>query len=278
MRPGVGAAVLVRPQTYPVRSSQAPTRLGLRNDFSPINGLDREMNAKCWRSQSASLTGGRRNASEIVEGRSLNQESFEPVPEKKTPRPNLIDPKILKAQSHPIRASILNILSEGPSSPSRMHRRMEDEASLRLISYHCGVLARADLIELVEIKRSGGREEHIYRTMQRQHFNIEEWMAIDPRYRDPIITSILKQISEDTGRAMLEGKFSQIPDSHLSRSPVEVDQEGWAEVLGYLDTALGGIMEAHAKSAERAQKSGEEKLPIRVVMMQFPIGREPTRK
>jgi DNA-binding transcriptional ArsR family regulator len=201
------------------------------------------------------------------------------VSEKKpTQQPHLIDPAILKAQSHPLRASILNILSEGPSSPSRMHRRMEDEASLRLISYHCGILARANLIELIEERVVGNRTEHIYRTLQRQHFNIEEWMAIDPLYRDPIITAILKQISEDTGRAVLEGKFSLIPDSHLSRSPLEVDEKGWAEVLAALDTALGTILEAHAKSAERAQQSGEEKLPIRVVMMQFPIGREPNRK
>lgn len=200
------------------------------------------------------------------------------MPEKSPTQPHLIDPKILKAQSHPHRASILNILSEGPSSPSRMHRRMEDEASLRLISYHCQVLARSGLIELVEEKETGGRIEHIYRTLQRQHFNIEEWMAIDPLYRDPIITAILKQISEDTGRAMLEGKFSLIPDSHLSRSPLEVDEEGWSEVVAALDNALEAMLEAHGRSAERAQKSGDEKMPIRVVMMQFPIGREPNRK
>lgn len=195
----------------------------------------------------------------------------------KQTRPQLIDPQILKAQSHPTRAEILNILSEGPSSPSRMTERMRD-VDLNLVSYHVKVLRKAGLIELVETRQSGGRREHIYRTMQRQHFNIEEWLAIDPRYRDPIITTILKQISEDTGRAMMEGKFSEILDSHLSRSPVEVDREGWAEVLAVLDTALEDILETHAKSAERAQQSGEEKLPIRVVMMQFPIGREPTRK
>lgn len=195
----------------------------------------------------------------------------------KQTRPQLIDPQILKAQSHPTRAEILNILSEGPSSPSRMTERMGD-LDLNLVSYHVKVLRRAGLIELVEIRQTGGSREHIYRTMQRQHFKIEEWLAIDARFRDPIITTILKQISEDTGRAMMEGKFSEILDSHLSRSPVEVDHEGWAEVLAALDTALENILEAHAKSAERAQRSGEEKLPIRVVMMQFPIGREPTRK
>lgn len=43
----------------------------------------------------------------------------------KAAAPTLIDPRILKAQSHPVRAEILNILSEGLSSPSRMHRRIE---------------------------------------------------------------------------------------------------------------------------------------------------------
>jgi DNA-binding PadR family transcriptional regulator len=188
-------------------------------------------------------------------------------------RPQLIDERVLKAQSHPIRAHILNILSEGPSSPAQMHRRMEN-VSLNLVCHHVKVLREVGLIELVDVKHHGGRKEHIYRATQRQYFDLEEWLQIDPKLRQPIITTILSQISEDTGRAMVEGKFNELPDSHLSRAPIELDAAGWQEVVDVLEVALNGVLEAHARSAERSQQSGEALMPARVVMMQFPIGRE----
>jgi DNA-binding transcriptional ArsR family regulator len=188
-------------------------------------------------------------------------------------RPQLIDDRVLKAQSHPIRAHILNILSEGPSSPAKMHRRMEN-VSLNLVCHHVKVLRDVGLIELVDVRHHGGRREHIYRATQRQYFTLEEWLAVDPKFRNPIITTILGQISEDTARAVIEGKFMDPPDSHLSRSPIELDGEGWQEVVSVLEEALEGVLEAHARSVERSAESGEALMPARVVIMQFPIGRE----
>lgn len=187
--------------------------------------------------------------------------------------PTLIDSRVLKAQSHPIRAHILNILSEGPSSPGRMQRRMEN-VSLSLVCHHVKVLREVGLIELINIRKHGGRKEHIYRATKWQRFELEEWESIDPKFRDPIVGTILQQISEDAGRAAAEGRFNAIADRHLSRSPIEVDQEGWKEVVDALEDALTAVLEAHGKSKERAYTSGEELMPARVVIMQFPIGRE----
>ena len=99
-------------------------------------------------------------------------------------RPNLIDERVLKAQSHPIRAHILNILSEGPSSPAKMQRRMDD-VSLNLVCHHVKVLREVGLIELVDVRHHGGRREHIYRATQRQYFTLEEWLAVDAEAPQP---------------------------------------------------------------------------------------------
>ncbi len=195
----------------------------------------------------------------------------------KAAAPNLIDPRALKAQSHPVRSEILNILSEGPNSPSRMHRRME-VGSLQVVCHHVKILREVGLIELVRIKQRGNRKEHIYRATKRQYFTLEEWLAVEPRFRDPVIGTILRQISEDTGRAAAEGRFSEIPDSHLSRSPIELDAQGWEEVVEALEAALESVLEAHARSKERTRVSGEALMVARVVMMQFPIGRQDPRE
>lgn len=130
----------------------------------------------------------------------------------------------------------------------------------------------------MRIERRGNRKEHIYCATKRQFFTLEEWLAVDPKFRDPLIGTILRQISDDTGRAAAEGRFSEFPDSHLSRSPIELDSLGWTEVVKVLEIALKGVLEAHARSKERAQATGEELMIARVVMMQFPIGRVDPRE
>jgi hypothetical protein len=153
-----------------------------------------------------------------------------------------------------------------------------ENVSLELLCHHVRVLRTVGLIELVRIKEHGGRKEHIYRATKRQYFSLEEWLAVDPKFRDPVIGTILRQISDDTGRAAAEGRFSQFPESHLSRSPIELDAQGWMDVVEALEVALKRILEAHAQSKERAQVSGEALMVARVVMMQFPIGPEDPRE
>jgi DNA-binding transcriptional ArsR family regulator len=191
--------------------------------------------------------------------------------------PPLVDPRLLKALAHPTRVHILDILSEGPSSPVRMMRRMEN-ISLNLVSHHVKVLRDLGCIELIGTVPKRGAREHMYRARERQFFSAEEWEAIEPKSRQPITSVLLRMISEDAGRSLAEGKFDELPDNHLSRAPIELDQEGWSEVVASLARVLDEVLEAHAKSAERAYESGEELMVARVVMMQFLIGREDPRE
>jgi DNA-binding transcriptional ArsR family regulator len=188
--------------------------------------------------------------------------------------PQLIDPRLLKALAHPTRVHILDILSEGPSSPSRIARRMGPHTGVRSVAHHIKVLERLGCVILVDEIRSGPAVEHIYRATERQFFNAEEWEAIEPKNRQPITATILRLIAEDTAKALSTGRFDERPDNHLSRSPLEVDNEGWAELVAILARTLDEVLAVHDKSVERVAKSGEALMAARVVMMQFLIDRE----
>ncbi len=186
-------------------------------------------------------------------------------------QPALIDARLLKALSHPTRQRILDLLAEGPSSPVRMQRQM-DNIGLNLVSHHIKVLKELGCIELKETVKKRGATEHIYRATDRHMFSAEEWEALDPRDRPPITGNVLRLISEDTGRAYAEGKMDELPDNHLSRSTLELDKAGWTEVVTALARVLVEIQEANAKSTERAGRSGEHLMSARVMIMQFLIG------
>lgn len=186
-------------------------------------------------------------------------------------QPELIDPRLLKALSHPTRQHILDILGEGPSSPVRMMRRM-DNVSLNLVSHHIKVLKGLGCIELVETIKKRGATEHIYRATQRHLFTAEEWDQVDVGDRSPITGNILRLISEDVGRAYAEGRMDERSDNHLSRSALELDEEGWSEAVDILLRAMQDLHEVNVKAAERVSESGEELKSSRVMIMQFPIG------
>lgn len=185
----------------------------------------------------------------------------------------MVDRRLTKALAHPTRVQILSILSDGPSSPSKIAKRL-DNVSLNLTSHHIKVLRELGCVELVREVTHGGRTEHIYRATKRQHLKPEEWEEVEPHNRQPITLSILRLISEDVGKSLASGKFDEPPDNHLSRSPLDVDQEGWREIVSILNRALEEVLETNVRSAERARLSGEDLMKVRVVMMQFLLGPE----
>ncbi|MGN6257541.1 MAG: ArsR family transcriptional regulator [Solirubrobacterales bacterium] len=187
--------------------------------------------------------------------------------------PDLIDPRLLKALVHPTRIHIMDILTEGPNSPSGIQRRIGD-ISLRLVSHHLKILRELGFVELAEEAKKGGFTEHIYRSTDWQYLTVEEWEAVDPGDRRGATTTILRVISEDVGRAYIDDKFEERVDNHLSRSPIQLDEEGWREVVEALAIALESVLQADEKSKERARKSGEELMDARVVIMQFLMNRE----
>lgn len=187
--------------------------------------------------------------------------------------PTLLDRRLSKALAHPTRVHILSILNEGPSSPSKIAKRL-DNVSLNLASHHIKVLRELGCVELVREVAHGGRTEHIYRATERQFFTAAEWEEVEPYARPPITTSILRLVSEDVGKSLASGKFDELPDNHLSRSPLDVDREGWKEIVAILERTLEEVLEVNARSAERARISGEDLMKIRVVMMQFLLGSE----
>lgn len=174
---------------------------------------------------------------------------------------------MVKALAHPTRVDILNILAEGPSSPSRIAKQL-DNVSLNLTSHHIKVLKELGCVELEEEVRHGGRTEHVYRLTKRPLFTNEEWEQIDPQDGQPITLEILRVVSEEVRTALLDGGFDG-PDRHLSRTPLAVDGEGWREVVQILDRALYELLDVNERSAERAELSGEDLTKIRVVIMHF---------
>jgi DNA-binding transcriptional ArsR family regulator len=179
----------------------------------------------------------------------------------------LVDPRLAKALSHPMRTRILTILNEQVASPNEIAQMLDER--LPNVSYHVRALHDLGTIELVRTAQRRGAIEHYYRALMRPFFSDRDWKRLPQSGRQAVTDVILQMIWDDTSGAIKAGTFESRADRHLTRSPLVLDEEGWSEVNGLLRKTLKEAEEIAARSAKRLKGSEEQEIPTRLVMMHF---------
>ena len=180
---------------------------------------------------------------------------------------DLVDPRIAKALSHPMRARILEILNERVASPNEIAETIDER--LPNVSYHVRALLDLGCIELVDTAQRRGAIEHYYRAVVRPFFSDSDWKRIPRSGRQAISDTLLRAVWEDVSDAIEAGTFDSRPDRSLTHTPMVVDEQGWSEVADVMARALRDVQRIESQSARRLKKSEDEGVPTRVVLMQF---------
>jgi DNA-binding transcriptional ArsR family regulator len=180
---------------------------------------------------------------------------------------DLVDPRIAKALSHPMRARILAILNNRTASPNEIAEMIDER--LPNVSYHVRVLLDLGCIELVDTAQRRGAIEHYYKALVRPFFSDRDWKRLPKSGRQSISDSALQIIWEDVSDAMNAGTFEERTDRHLSHSPMTLDSEGWRELAKVLERVIAEAERIESQSAARLKKSDEAGIPTRLVAMQF---------
>jgi DNA-binding transcriptional ArsR family regulator len=181
---------------------------------------------------------------------------------------DLVDPRLAKALSHPMRARILTILNERVASPNEISEMIDER--LPNVSYHVRALLDLGCIELVDTAQRRGAFEHYYRAIVRPFFTDRDWKKLPRSGRQAISDVALQMIWEDVSEAIRGGTFETRSDRHLSRSALDLDETGWKELSDLLAGVLDEAEKIEARSAQRIEKGpDEEVVPTRVVIMHF---------
>jgi DNA-binding transcriptional ArsR family regulator len=180
---------------------------------------------------------------------------------------SLVDTRLAKALSHPLRSHILAILDSRVASPREIAARLD--APLTNVSYHVRVLADLGCIELVDTAHRRGAVEHYYRAVVRPVVGEREWARLPGSVRRDISGVGLKMIWEDVSRAVEADTFDARTGRYLTRSPLALDEQGWTDLTRMLDDLLEGSDRIAAESADRLSKSGGSGVSTMLVLMHF---------
>jgi AraC-like DNA-binding protein len=188
-----------------------------------------------------------------------------------------LDGGVCAVLAHPIRVQILEILNEGPKSPSQfvadglvpeqMYR--DPQQALSLIAYHFRELEKAGCLEIVQSIPRRGAMEHIYRGTSRVYFTDEEFAQLSFEERSQLSRISFQGLIARTDRAMQAGSFDARTDRHLTWMPFGVDQRGWEEMMDSMSECFGEIERIRHEAADRLAASGEEPVTVTVGMLGF---------
>jgi DNA-binding transcriptional ArsR family regulator len=179
----------------------------------------------------------------------------------------VVDRRLAKALSHPLRAHVLTILNERVASPNQIANELKEP--LGNVSYHVKTLAEMGCIELVSTEPRRGAIEHFYRAVVRPFFSDGDWKRLPPSARQGISDATLQLVWEDTADALTAGTFDQRSDRHLSRSPLVLDEQGWSQVNDLLLDTMNRVAKLEAESAKRLAGSDEAGFDTEMVLMHF---------
>jgi hypothetical protein len=184
---------------------------------------------------------------------------------------------ICNVLKHPLRVRILEVLNEGPRSPSQFveeglipkeHYNTYQQA-LSLASYHFRELEKDGCLEVIQSIPRRGAVEHVYRGLSRVFFDDKEFEEMPRRDRRRLSRISLQGMVARADRAIREDTFDARANRHLTWMPMQLDERGWGEVIAALATAFAELAQIRHDARDRLAASGEEVIPATVAMLGF---------
>jgi DNA-binding transcriptional ArsR family regulator len=181
--------------------------------------------------------------------------------------PEGITQQLAKALAHPLRVRILSSLHKGISSPNQLSQELGEP--LGNVSYHVKTLLEYDCVELVKTEPRRGAVEHFYRATERAFFNANDWEKIPASARKGISGSILETVGRDATEALVAGSIDARTDSHVSRTPLTLDEQGWSDITSLLAETLERALEIQEEAADRLSDSKDGGISTKLAVLHF---------
>jgi DNA-binding transcriptional ArsR family regulator len=181
--------------------------------------------------------------------------------------PEGITQQLAKALAHPLRVRILTSLHKGISSPNQLAQELGEP--LGNVSYHVKTLLEFDCVELVKTEPRRGAVEHFYRATERAFFSDSDWEKIPASARKGISGAVLEMIGQDSTEALVAGTIDARSDSHVSRTPLVLDEKGWTELNALLGETLERAIQIQEESASRLADEKGDGIETKLAILHF---------
>lgn len=158
--------------------------------------------------------------------------------------------------AHPTRVRCFMILAERTASPVEIAQEIGKDVGH--VGYHVRKLQELNLIELVDERPVRGAVEHFYRAIERPILHESEFAEQSVKDREVFTRYVLQCHVTDIARAMDEHTFDQRPNRWLVRTPLVVDEQGFAELAALHAEIYERTLDIQVRSDERRTGTDDE--------------------
>jgi hypothetical protein len=114
-----------------------------------------------------------------------------------------------------------------------------------------------------------GATEHFYRSTELAFFDVDSWALVPYSMRVACSWSFFKQVAKRLGQT-LEATSRESSRTHdLSCVDLSLDQAGWEHLIEAVNAQFVSIFEEQEDAQLRTSDSGEELIPVDVLLMAF---------
>src|SRR5689334_20270836 len=160
-----------------------------------------------------------------------------------------IDPRIVEALRHPVRAHILAVLNERVASGKEIGEELGADVST--FFHHIEHLERLGCLERVGSRRVRGAAEHFFRAKRTLLFDDAAWTALPESLRADLQVSALQRLMDDAVAAIEAKTFGERENTNVSWISGCFDAQGWQEATAVLSEAVLELMEVRERAKAR---------------------------
>lgn len=178
--------------------------------------------------------------------------------------------RLARVLADSLRMSIVCECKIRPMSP-RSFREEFGGPSLAKISAAFRELEQFDWLEALPAAEAAtpGDFDRLYRTIQSVVFDKSVSSALPGSIRSLLTSRLLEGISDRARAAVSAGTLDARPESHVSWTPLALDQQGWEAAIAKLDAIFYWLFEEQERADERMAGSGEESIAMTVALLGF---------
>ena len=179
-----------------------------------------------------------------------------------------IEEHFLKALGHYLRIQILWILNERVASASELSKALG--VPLNRVSNHLKALREAGCVEVVKQIVVRNTVQRFYRASARIFLDETEWPKLPPTIQEGMRITLLQNLMDDAVEAVARGEYDSCEDSHMSWTPMIVDEQGRQSLTRVLGRALKEVMAVQEEAGQRLRSADAEGVSYSVSILGYP--------